>query len=334
MIRPKPQLAEAVTFAALLAAAERARKAQPRSRDTLRWFADLEPNLVDLRRALLAGSWRPGEPRRFVIYEPKRRLISAAPFADRVVHHALCAVLEPIFEAALTPHSFACRKAMGLHRAVEAAQRHLRRYRYALKCDIRHYFETVDNALLSSALERRIADRDIVDVLGRIIAAGSVCERNGRPVGIPIGNLTSQHFANLYLARMDHWILRRIGTGAYVRYMDDLLIFANDKRLLWQLERELAGYLETRLRLELKRSHSAVYRFSIGVPFLGLRVFRGVIRLQAAARRRLRRKMCAARRDFESGRIEHAELQMRVGGLLGYALAADSLRLRRSFSNE
>ena len=153
---------------------------------------------------------------------------------------------------------------------------------------------------------------------------------DGRPVGIPIGNLTSQHFANFHLARMDHWILRRLGNGAYVRYMDDLLMFGDDKARLWRLERDLAAYLTNTLRLELKRRISAVYKHTVGVPYLGLRVFRGTVRLQSVARRRLIRKLNAAARTLDAGRIDDATYQAKIGGLLGYALAADSVGLRRS----
>ena len=329
-MRRQPTFDDVASFAGLLSATGRARRANPGSAETLAYLADLESHTVALRDELRDGTYRPGPLRHFTIHEPKRRRISAAPFRDRVVHHALCAVLEPVFEGALTPHSFACRRGMGLHRAVSTAQRHLRRHPYALKCDIRHYFETVDHGLLQEAVARRIRDHEIRTLCGHIIANGMVSMNDGRPTGIPIGNLTSQHFANFHLARMDHWILRRLGNGAYVRYMDDLLMFGDDKAELWRVEDALATYLDERLRLTLKRSISAVYKHTVGVPFLGLRIFRGTVRLQGVARRRLIRKLGAARRALDSGRIDEATYQAKIGGLLGYALAADSVGLRRS----
>ncbi len=315
------------SFRSLLAAANRAHRANPNNVDTLSFFAELEFNLVQLRQELRIGSYRPGPLRRFVIYEPKRRTISAAPFRDRVVHHALCAAVEPLFERTLTPHSFACRRGLGLHRAVKWAQWCLRRRTFALKCDIRHYFETLDHHLLRRAIARRILDGRVRALFDRIIENGG---GTGGPIGLPIGNLTSQHLANYFLMPVDRWILHRIDGGTYCRYMDDMLILANDKSLLWDLHDRLERVLKERFRLTLKREISAVYKYTIGVPFLGMRVFRGTIRLGGPARRRLIRKFRSAEKALANGRISDDAYRARVNGLLGYATGANTLGLRRS----
>ncbi len=317
------------SFRYLLAAAERARRANPTNTDAQTFFAELEFNLIELRQELQLGSYRPGPLRRFVIYEPKQRTISAAPFRDRVVHHALCAALEPTFEKTLTPHSFACRRGLGLHRAVLWGQRCLRRRTFALKCDIRHYFETIDIELLRRAVARRVRGRRVRALLDLIIQNGAVAGDIG-PVGLPIGNLTSQHLANYFLMPIDRWILHRINGGTYCRYMDDMLIMANDKSMLWDLHERLGSVLEERFRLTLKREISAIYKYTIGVPFLGMRIFRGTIRLGGPARRRLIRKLRSAERAFANGRIDDDTYRARVNGLLGYATGANTLGLRRS----
>ena len=318
------------SFRTLLEAAGRARRANPRNHDTLSFFAELEQNLLELRDDLRDDTYQPGPLRRFVIYEPKERIISAAPFRDRVVHHAVCAVVEPLFERALTPHTFACRRGLGLHRAVLWTQRCLRRRTYALKCDVRHYFETVDHELLRRAVAKRIDDRRIRDLLATIIENGAVGSTHGRPFGLPIGNLTSQHLANYFLMPLDRWILHRIDGNTFCRYMDDLLIMSNGKAMLWDLHERLDAVLKHRFRLTLKREVSAVYKYTVGVPFLGMRIFRGTIRLGGPARRRLIRKLRSAERALLTSRIDEETYRAKVNGLLGYATGASTLALRQS----
>ncbi|MBU1495065.1 MAG: reverse transcriptase/maturase family protein, partial [Actinobacteria bacterium] len=320
----------ATSFPSLLAASHRARRANRASDDTCRFFVDLEPNLILLRNQLRSGAYQPGPLRHFVIYEPKRRIISAAPFRDRVVHHALCAVLEPVFERVLTPHSFACRRGLGLHRAIASAQRHLRRRSYTLKADVRHYFETIDLTLLRGRVTRLVGDDRVLAVLDRILDNGAVTNRGDGPIGLPIGNLTSQHLANVFLGSVDRWILHRMEGGTYCRYMDDLLVFGDDKCALWNLHDRLERHLADELRLTLKREVSAVYRHTVGVPFLGMRIFRGTIRLGGPARQRLIRKLHRAERDLAARRIDPVTYRARVNGLLGYATGACTLSLRRA----
>lgn len=318
------------SFHALHAAAVRARRASPHSEETCRFFDELEPNLVVLSRQIRKGTYRPKPLRRFVIREPKRRVIAAAAFRDRITHHALCAILEPAFERTLTPHSFACRRNMGLHRAVLAGQRHLRHCTYVLKCDVRHYFETIDLQLLRSAVTNVIHNNRVLDLLDLIVDNGAVDWIEGRGIGLPIGNLTSQHLANFYLGAVDRWVLERISGGTYCRYMDDVLIFDNDKSRLWKLHDDLEDFLATKLRLTLKTEVSAVFKYTVGVPFLGMRIFRGTIRLSGPARRRLIRKLRANERDLATGRIDDDTYRAKVNGLLGYATGANTLALRRS----
>jgi retron-type reverse transcriptase len=276
------------------------------------WFRlNLEPELVRLKRELESGEYRPGAYRTFEVREPKPRLISAAPFADRVVHHALTRVLEPIFERRFVVNSFACRKGKGTHRALAGAWQASRRYAYALKCDVEKYFASIDHAILKELLARVIKCRPTLDLASRIIDGSNqqeeaICYFPGdtlftpleRQRGLPLGNQTSQFFANVYLNPLDHFVLRELRPGHYVRYVDDFLLFGNDKRQLGEMRARVEDFLaELRLRIHARKSR--VYRANDGVTFLGWRVFPARLRLVRSNVVRWRRRlkaMCAAYR--------------------------------------
>lgn len=208
----------------------------------------LEENLWQLQDELRQKTYRPGRYTNFTIYEPKRRLISAAPFRDRVAHHALCNLIEPIFERSFISDSYANRVGKGTHRALDRCQQFARRYRYVLSCDIRQFFPSVDHAILQSILAPKIDDPDVLWLIDQILVggggvlseqytmvyfAGDDLLASQRPRGLPIGNLTSQFWANCYLNPFDHFIKQELRCKGYVRYVDDFLLFADDKATLW-----------------------------------------------------------------------------------------------------
>jgi len=220
----------------------------------------LEDNLFALREELLSHRYRPGPYTSFTIQEPKRRLISAAPFRDRVVHHALCNLIEPIFERSFIADSYANRIGKGTHRALARCQQFARRYRYVLQCDVRQFFPSIDHAILRAALARKITCDDTLWLVDGILnsGAGVLSEvydmvyfpgddllAATRPRGLPIGNLTSQFWANVYLNAFDHFVKRRLRCAAYLRYVDDFMLFADDKTILWAWRADLTRHGNT-----------------------------------------------------------------------------------------
>ena len=214
-----------IAFDNLLSAFSKARRGKRNRAEVARFTLDLEPNLFALQRDLESGCYRPGAYRLFTIYERKPRLIAAAPFRDRVVHHALMNVIEPPLDRTFIHDCYACRRGKGAHAAVDRYQAWARRYGYALKLDVQQYFPSIDHGLLKEKLAQRIKDPLVLDLLGRIIDGGpeSACTALHsfpgddlltpleRRRGIPIGNLTSQFFANLYLDRFDHAVKQQLG---------------------------------------------------------------------------------------------------------------------------
>jgi retron-type reverse transcriptase len=330
------------SFENLWEAWRRARRGKSRSAGAVRFELDLEENLVSLQRELIAGTWAPGPFRLFTIYENKPRLIAAAPFRDRVVHHAVMTVIEPPLDARFIDDSYACRLGKGTHRAVTRYQVWANRYAYAMKLDIRRYFPSIDRRLLRDSLARRIKDRRVLALLAQIIDAGpDYAERLPpfpgddlltpleRPVGIPIGNLTSQFFANLFLDDFDHWVKETLRCPAYLRYVDDMVFLSDDKGQLADWRAAVAGRL-LGLRLRLHQNRGQVQRVAEGLTLLGYRVFPGFRQLlpenPIRCGRRLRGLACA----LAAGHIDWGPVDACVHAWLGHARQADTLGLRRA----
>jgi retron-type reverse transcriptase len=313
---------------------------------------DLEANLFRLQRELETQTYRPGPYDSFYIYDPKHRLISAAPFRDRVVHHALCNVIEPIFEPTFIFDSYANRVGKGTHKALDRCQEFARRFRYVLQCDLRQFFPSIDHGVLRAILGRKIADPDVMWLINRILESGVgvlVDEYDmvyfpgdglwavERPRGLPIGNLTSQFWANCYLNPFDHFVKRELrcgkGRGGYLRYVDDFLLFSDSKRQLWEWKDAVREFL-ARQRLTLHERRSTVYPVTNGIPFLGFHVYPTHRRLKrrngVAFARRLRGIVDALAR----GEISHEELNHRVQGWVAHAAHGDTYGLRRSLLSQ
>lgn len=316
-----------VRFRTLLEAERRAARGK-RDRPTVQAFEmDLERELIRLREELASHSYHPGPSITFEVRDPKRRAICAAPFRDRVVHHAICDVLEPVFERRACHDSYACRRGKGSHAAIERTQAFARRWPYVLKCDVRRFFASVDHAVLRALLRRVLKDRAVLALLDRIIDHPPPDALPGR--GLPIGNLTSQHFANLILGELDHHVKDRLALPGYIRYMDDFLLFGADTAALHELHAEVRRFLLKRLGLELKASAAPVNPVSEGIGFLGFRVYPRTIRLNQRTRRRFLRKVRGIERACQIGAIDLGELSRRAASLYAHIGHADSYRLRR-----
>jgi hypothetical protein len=202
----------------------------------------------------------------FEIREPKRRMIAAAPFADRVVHHALCLHMQPQLEKSFIARSFSCQIGKGTTAARGCVRKLANRHRYCLKCDIRKFFDSISHEILLGRLRGKIQCDGSFRIIEKIV--GSYSKSPG--CGLPIGNLTSQLWGNFLLNKMDHWITEELRIGAYARYTDDFLLFADDKATLWAAREGIIGKLGE-IRLQLAEPKSQLLKCSEGVPFCGFR---------------------------------------------------------------
>ncbi len=328
-------------FDALCAAALRAAAGKRRVPGPAAFLANLEAEVLGLERELQAGTWRPGGYVAFEVTDPKRRLVSAAPFRDRVVHHAVHAVIAPLFERGFIHHSYANRVDRGTHRAVARYERLSRRHRYVLRGDVFRYFPAIDHAILKADLRRRIGCRRTLAVLDRIIDGSNLQEPvhlhypgddlftpYERRRGLPIGNLTSQLFANVYLDRFDHFV-----TGAlrapYLRYVDDFAAFADDPARLTEWRARAEAFLARR-RLSLHPVKTHVAATAAPAVFLGFVLHPGGRRLPEENVRRFRNRLRGLRARWRAGTVARAEVEQRVCAWVAHAAHADTWRLRRA----
>ncbi len=266
------------------------------------WSFYQERRLLELSAQLKSHTYQPDPYRYFTIYEPKERVISVASFTDRVVHHAIVMQLSPLYERWFIEHSYATRKGKGQHKAIGAAQAYLRRYEWYLKCDIRKYFDHIVHNVLLAQLTSKIKDKAFLQLIERIV-------RNaGGDKGLPIGNLTSQFLANVYLNAFDHFVKRDLKIPGYVRYMDDFVLFANDKHVLKEALQHIESYLTTHLHLSLKEKAVKLNQQMHGLTFLGRRIYGSTVRFHRENAKRALKNIKKRRYQFERGEISREKL--------------------------
>jgi len=278
-------------------------------------------NLGDLADDMANGAYEPGTPNEFYVYDPKRRLISALPFRDRVAQQALCLVIAPIFDRALLPRCFACRPGKGTHAGAIALQSDLRRLGrsgpvYFLKTDFSAYFASIERATLWRLIEAKISCRATL----RLIEA--MVPRHG--IGLPIGSLTSQIFANLYAgATLDRHLQQTLGEDYWFRYMDDLVVLSHSSEHLRRVKESIEAF--SRDELSLRFSKWSIAPARRGINFLGYRIWKTHKLLRRDSVIRARRKIAAYRANGD-----HERLRKFLAAWFGHARFADSANLIRS----
>ena len=330
-------------FPALRAATLRAARGKRGKPGAAAFLANLETEVLRLERELLSGRYRPGRYKTIEIFDPKHRIVSAAPFRDRVVHHAFCAVCAPLFERGFISDSYANREGKGTHRAIARYEAFRDRFRYVLRGDIYRYFPAIDHEILKRDLRRRIACARTLALADRIVDASNPQE----PVllhypgddlltplvrrrGLPIGNLSSQFFANLYLDGLDHFCKEVLGAKGYVRYVDDFALFHDDVDQLEAWRCRIAGFLEGR-RLRLHAGKTWITETRAAAVFLGLVLLPGGYRrLPEENVRRFRNRLRGLRARWRQGGIGRREVESRVRAWVSHARHADSWRLRQA----
>ena len=303
-----------------------------------------DDELLNLQEELQNFTYKPGAYHSFYIHDPKKRLISAAPFRDRVVHHALCRVIEPIWERRFIFDSYANRVGKGTHLALDRTQAYAREYAYVLQCDVKQFFPSIDHQILRNEFARLIRDEGVLWLCDRILQSGvGVLSEEyemeyfadddlfamNRPRGLPIGNLTSQFWANVYLNDFDHFVKRELKCPAYVRYVDDFILFSNDKR---ELSRWRVAVIQTlaALRLTLHEATAQVYPTRTGIPFLGFRIFPEYRRVKRRKVVYFRRKLRHLLEGYSERGFSFEQLNASVQGWINHVRYANSWGLRRA----
>ncbi len=256
---------------------KKARKHKTLKSSVISFENNLKENLQELRIELLLHAYRPKPLQTFILCDPKTRKISKSDFRDRVVHHTLCNIIEPSFEKSFIYDSYANRIGKGTLKAIERfdyfkrkATHNFSRKAYVLKADIRHYFEEVDHKVLLGILKRTIKDTKIMALI-KIILKNYNSGASGK--GMPLGNLTSQFFANVYLNELDQFVKHKLKAKNYIRYVDDFVLLHHSWRQLISWKKEINSFLSEQLSLKLHPYKCKIIPLTRGVNFLGLRIF-------------------------------------------------------------
>lgn len=327
-----------VAFDALHAAYVRARRGK-RTRPAVQAFErDLEGELIQLQNELVWGEYRTGRHHRFSVYEPKRREVVSLPFRDRVVQHALVAQLEPIWERSMIADTYACRPGRGIHACADRVQGMLRAVLrghgrvYALKADVRSYFASIDHSVLKGLIRRKVRCARTLDLCDEIIDAWGQ-RVTGTTTGLPIGNLTSQLWANVYLDALDQHAKHDLRERHYVRYMDDFVFVHHDKGRLHAIRMHLERWLGDRLGLELNAKTQVfpvATRSGRALDFVGYRIWPYHRRLRTSSIRRIKATLRRMQRAYAQGDVTLGEVTMRVRSWVAHASHADTAALREA----
>jgi len=329
------------SFSALHQAAQKAVAGKRKKPGAAAFFARLEPELLRLEEELLRGSYCPGTHIDFVVRDPKRRVVSAAPFRDRVVHHALYAVIAPIFERGFIADTYANRAGYGTHRALARYEHYRDSHRFVLRADIWRYFPSIDHAVLKADLRRRLACEATLALCDKIIDTARPQETADawflgddlltpltRARGLPLGNLTSQFFANVYLDALDHFC-KEVLRAPYVRYVDDFALFANTQAQLVEWRARISAHLAQR-RLLLHPQKTQILDCVEPSQFLGFVTSPGHRRLPEVNVTRFANRLRRLRAAWLTGQVQGDEVRQRVQAWVAHARHANTVQLRHT----
>ncbi len=329
-----------ISFENILKASKKARRGKRYKASTALFEYNLECNLLKIIEVLSKKTYVPGAYCDFHIYDPKKRIISAAPYFDRVIHHALINIIEPIIGKSFIYDTYACLTGRGTHKAVQRYKEFQKKNKYVLKCDIRKYFENVDQEILLNKVKKKIKCKNTLWLVKKIIDSrqsnigieyfdgDELFTPLYRKKGLPMGNLTSQFFANLYLNDFDHFVKEELSARFYIRYCDDFVIFGNSRVWLNRIKLEIKKRLLT-LRLRLHENKSRVFRTTDGVDFLGYRIYPDYVRVRKSIVKRYRRKLRQMAEEYKSRNIGIPEINNSIQSWIGHVKHADSYQLRK-----
>ncbi len=327
----------------LFLAEKKARKRKTLKPYIIKFEENLDEELHILHQELASHNYNPYPLKTFIIREPKTRKISKSEFRDRIVHHAICNILEPIYEKKFIYDSCANRRGKGTFLAVRRFEkfkykisRNLTKVKgnakgYVFKADIKHYFETVNHDILLAILRKTIRDETIISLIIKILKNYDL---KGSQKGMPLGNLTSQFFANIYLNELDQFVKHKLKLKYYIRYVDDFVIFHGSKSALEELKKQISDFLKEKLCLELHPEKSKIFPLHRGVNFLGLRIFPHHKLLRKRNIHKLRTKLSQRFIEYNNEILSFDDFYNILEGWISYAKNGNTYKLRNIINNE
>ena len=306
----------------------RAARGKSEKKEVVRFRENLDAELDSIAQRLISGEYRFDSYRFFTIYDPKKRRICAAPFADRVTFHAMMRICHPVFDNYQIFDSYASRKGKGQYQALERARQFAGKFRWFAKLDVCSFFDSIDHGVMLRQLASLFKDKILLLHFQNLLDSYHAAQ--GR--GLPIGNLTSQYFANHYMSVADHYAKEQLGVKGLVRYMDDVLFFGNDKEVLLE---QVSRYTEfVRRELWMDMHPMILNRVECGIPFLGYVVYRYKLRLNMRSRRRYKKKVLELSVELMNGGIKETEFLTRMTALTSFVCKADCSSFRQNVYNQ
>jgi RNA-directed DNA polymerase len=313
----------------LYSAYHKAKKGKSYSVNVMKYSSNLEDNIQILKKQIENGQIKVGEYKYFTIFEPKLRLICASAFNEQVLHHSMMNICHDKFESNQIFDSYASRIGKGSYKAIDRAQTHARQALWYLKLDIKKFFDSVHHSVLKNQIDRLFKEPELKNVFYTIIDSYTSSNEDR---GLPIGNLTSQYFANHYLSVLDHYIKEKLRVKRYVRYMDDMVLWSNDKEYLITAFQSIKQFVETKLKCTLKPE--LLGKSNLGLPFLGYRIFPYKTQLLQASKRRYFKKMCITCQNYQTGKWTETNCAIRVRALTAFVQHAQVKTMKQNWYNK
>ena len=325
-----------LTFEKLLQAHYRAKKHKLYKKEVINFELNLENNLTNLLNSIKNKTYRLGKYHSFTIYEPKERIIKALPYIDRIVHQwYIEEFIKPYIIPRFINSSYACLENKGTHKAVDQVQKNLQIFKrkygdfWILKCDVKKFFYTINPHILFNILRKYIDDKELLNFSKLLIFDKRETDET---IGIPIGNFTSQYFANIYLNELDQYIKRTIKNSTYVRYMDDFILLAKTKQECKQLKELISKFLMENLELELNKK-SRYYPYKMGVNFCGYRIFTTHRLLRVDSKKKIKRKVKKWNKQYMKNTINFSHVSQSINSWLGHSSHCNSYNLKKKILN-
>jgi len=326
---------ELVSFKNIYLAYKRARESKPTREKVLFFGLNIEKEIFSIQSDLIDNKYIISKYKKFKVYEPKERIISAPTFRDVVVQHSLINIINPIFEKSFIFNSFACRKGKGTHKGMFRIKKVIHSFNcpiYYLKCDIKKYFPSINKVILKKIISNKIIDKKILNLIYNII--DSYSSDFGINKGIPIGNLTSQLFANIYLNELDQFVKHKLKIKSYFRYVDDFIILSNSKRQLHLFEYKIKMFLKKNLDLSMPKHKTYINLINNGVDFIGYKIFPSKIKIRNSNLKRFIKRTKNNVVLYNSHKLNHINLESSICSFLGYTKHADAYFItEKQFNN-
>jgi retron-type reverse transcriptase len=305
-------------------------------KDVLEFWRNLEDNIFSLHKDLAAQAYKHSDYEKFIVCDPKKRLIHKARARDRIVHRIIFDYLQPIFEKRFIFDSYSSRTGKGTHRAVKRLKVFCRSVSqnntepcWILKGDIEKFFDSVSHNALFNLIKKRVDKRVILELIWRVIKSYEILP--GR--GLPLGNLTSQLFANIYLNELDYFIKNIMRLKYYIRFNDDFVIVHQNKEFLNSQIPVIQKFLSEKLALVLPDNKISLRKFSWGIDFLGYIILPQGVLLRTKTKKRIARKIKAIISDFNFGKIPFNKLSQTLSSYLGVLKHCSAFKLKQAFLN-